>query len=55
MNVMLLLSVLNNSLNISSLLKITSKKTDLGDLGACCKNITKLFICTDNAKSMRIS
>lgn len=52
MNVMLLLSVLNNSLNISSLLKITSKKTDLG---ACCKNITKLFICTDNAKSMRIS
>lgn len=52
MNFMLLLILLDNSLNISRLLKITAKKTNLG---ACCESITKLFICTDNAKSMRIS
>lgn len=52
MNFMLLLLLLDNSLNISRLLKITAKKTKLG---ACCESKTKLFICTDNAKSMRIS
>lgn len=35
MNFMLLLLLLDNSLNISRLLKITAKKTNLG---ACCKN-----------------
>lgn len=47
MNFMLLLLLLDNSLNISRLLKITAKKTNFRGM------LQKLFICTDNAKSMR--